>query len=597
MSQEAIITIVIILISLVLFVSEVITIDLVALLVMIALVITGIITPQEGVAGFSNPAILTVAFMFVLSTALLKTGALQFVAHKLSNTFKYNFQTGMFFMMLLIVFVSAFVNNTPIVAVFIPVIIQIAHTSNQSPSKMLIPLSFASIMGGTCTIVGTSTNLLVIGIAEQNGVTGISFFSMTAMGSVFAVVGIIYMISLGIKLLPNRKNESKIEDKFKIGAYLTDIQLLEKSDSVGNALGSSKIVKELNIDVLEIVRKGVNYSLPSDDFMLETNDVLKVSCSVDKIKNLKDLVKIQVGSPIKIGDDDLKGTNASLVELIITSDSKIDGKTLREIDFKRNYRAIPLAIKHRKDVQYEDLYDSKLKSGDLILIEVNNKDLKFIKDIGNQQNAPFVLLSEDTLTDFDKKKFIWVSFVILAMIIAAATQVLDIMVGVITSVVLLVLTKVMNMKEVYEAINWKVIFLMAGAISLGVAMTNTGLDDLMADLIVGKLSIYGPIAILSGIYIITSFLTEIMSNSATAALLTPIAIACAHKLGVDPLPMVMAVAFAASASFLTPIGYHTNTMVYTAGQYKFTDFFKVGWILNIVFWVLATLLLPVFFPF
>ena len=276
MSIEAIITIIITVISLILFATEVLTIDLVALLVMISLIVTGVITPEQGVAGFSNHATLTVAFMFVLSSALLKTGALQYVAHKLSGTFKFNFQLGMVLMMFMIALSSAFVNNTPVVAVFIPVILQIAHSSKQSPKKMLIPLSFASIFGGTCTIVGTSTNMLVFGIAEQNGLAEVPFFGMAIMGVIFVLFGISYMVFFGIKLLPNKKFNVKLEDKFNLRSYITEIKLLPKSNSDNVPLGDSKLVKELDIDVIEIIRKGKSYGLPSDDFILKNNDLLKL---------------------------------------------------------------------------------------------------------------------------------------------------------------------------------------------------------------------------------------------------------------------------------------------------------------------------------
>lgn len=598
MGFEALVVLLVILVAIVLFVTEWLSIDLVAILIMVSLVLSGVISPEEGVAGFSNSATLTVAFMFILSGALLKTGALQQIGPRLTVIFNKSYLLGTALMMLSVALVSAFINNTPVVAIFIPVVMQVAQGTGHSPSKLLIPLSYASIFGGTCTLIGTSTNILVSGIAEKSGLEPFSMFLFAPVGVLLLLGGILYMVLVGIHILPSRKQETDLENKFGVRDYLAEIELSELSDSVGKKIMDAPLVRQLELDIIEVRRaNGNRHYLPPGDLVLRPGDTLKVHFNIDKLILLKEQARLSPSTAISINNNYLTDKNTTLVELVITAKSEFEGKTLKELDFRRKYRAVPLAIKHREEVLHENLQELALQPGDLILAEVKSHYLENLKELEKQQESPFIVISEAGLTHFNRVNFYKVTAIGAAVIVAATLEIVPIMIGVIAGAALLVLTKCISMKDFYNVIEWKVVFLLAGALSLGVAMQNSGLAGMIAGGLVEFLGPLGPIAIVSGIYLTTSLLTEIMSNNATAALIAPIAIALALSLGVSPLPFLMAVTFAASASFMTPVGYQTNTMIYSAGQYKFKDFLKVGTLLNLLFWILASILIPIFFPF
>jgi di/tricarboxylate transporter len=361
---------------------------------------------------------------------------------------------------------------------------------------------------------------------------------------------------------------------------------------------NSALVKELEMDIIEIRRGEQLFTLPPGDMVLEAGDLLKVRCDVAQIRALKDRAHISVQPALRLANDDLKARGTTLVELVITSSSPLEGLALGEADLIRTYRAVPLAVRHREEVVHDRLHDTILRSGDVILAEVKTHFIKRLKQLESTADAPFVILTEQSgVAEFDRRGFIGVALVLFAVVVASSLELTSVVVASLAGVVALVLTRSLSMKQVYEAIDWKIYFLMAGSLSLGLAIQRSGLADRIAGGVVDLLGDWGPVAILSGIYLITMLLTEVMSNTATAALVAPIAISTAATLGLSPTPFLMAVIFAASASFMTPIGYQTNTMIYGAGQYKARDFLRVGWPLQVMFWILASALIPVLYPF
>jgi di/tricarboxylate transporter len=576
--------------AVVLFATEKYPVDLVALMVLAVLLVSRIITPAEGVSGFSNSATVTVGAMFLLSAGLFKTGVVNYLGAVIGKLFKYSFWLALITVMIAVGFFSAFINNTPVVAIFIPLLLGIAQQIKTSPSRLLMPISFASMFGGVCTLIGTSTNILVSSIAERRGQPAFTMFEFAPLGLVMFAVGTLYMLTVGMRLIPDRRRSGELTQTFGMGEYLTEIILLPEAKSVGQPLVTSPLVREVDVEVLAVYRDG--RLLPLPDLLLQASDVLRVRGDVEKVRQLQERLGIQLRSAKHWRDEVQEAEETALVEAVIAPNSTLTGKTLKQLRFRDVFGAVALAIRHRGKLRRGHLENTRLSAGDVLLIEVKRDHLEQL-----QQDRAFVIVSEVGLPEYRKRKMIPALVIVVGVVLAAALNVTPILVSAIVGGVLLILTGCLDVSDVYKSIEWKVIFLLAGVLPLGIALEKTGAALLISKGMISLVGAWGPIALVSAFYLVTSLLTEAMSNNATAVLLAPIAIATAESLGVDARPFLMAVTFAASASFMTPVGYQTNTLIYGPGQYKFADFLRVGTPLNIIFWIVATLLIPQFWPF
>ncbi|MCG3153646.1 MAG: hypothetical protein DKINENOH_00236 [bacterium] len=592
MTFEIAFVLALVVIAVVLFATERLPVDLVALLVMGTLLVSGIISPEQGIAGFSNTATVTVGAMFVLSAGLFKTGAVNHLGRVLSRLFKLNLWLALIVTMLLAGGLSAFINNTPVVAIFLPLLLGVARDLDVSPSKLLMPLSFASMFGGVCTLIGTSTNILVSAIAERHGQPAFGMFEFTPMGAIFFAAGILYMIFIGIRLIPDRRGKGDLTQTFGMGDYLIDVVLLPEAESVGKAVADSPLVKDLDLDILEVQREDRLIPVPTAATVLQANDVLRVRCEIKKIRQLQERKGIVLKPEVKWRDEELESEEAMLVEAVIAPNSLLDGRTLKDIRFRNYFGGTVLALRHRGATVHEKLESTILRAGDVLLVKIRRDHLILL-----EEHEAFLVVSEVGLPTFRKSKALPAIAIVAGVVLAAAFNIIPIVSSAIAGAILMILVGCLDLEEAYKAIEWKVIFLLAGVLSLGAALEKTGAAQVVSSVMINAIGAWGPVAVVAAFYLLTSLLTETMSNNATAALLAPIAIITADSLGVDSRPFLMAVTFAASASFMTPVGYQTNTLIYGPGQYKFADFLKIGTPLNVLFWLLATVLIPQFWPF
>ncbi len=574
------------------FATESLPVDLVALLVLSALLVTRILTPEQAISGFSNTATVTVAAMFVLSAGLARTGVVTLLGQRLGAVGRLGLLPTLVALMLLIGVVSAFINNTAAVAIFLPIVLGLARDMGVSPSKLLIPLSFASMFGGVCTAIGTSTNILVSSIAEQHGLAPFGMFELSGLGVVLFIAGGLYLLTAGVRIIPDRRVNADLGQSYGLGDYLTEILVLPESPAVGKPLRESPLVRDLDLDVLEIYREGRPVTALGAETVLEAGDLLRVRCDIEKIRRAEEREGIVLKPGMKWREDSLNSSATSLLEVLVAPGSAIEGKTLKEIRFRQLYGGTALAIRQRGELMRERLSTTPLRSGDVLLVEARSDRIEAMKSIPD-----FVIVSEIG-NDEPRRGKLPIALTIVAAAVAAATLgLLPIMGSAILGAVLLVLTRCLTLEEAYQALEWRVIFLLGGILPLGIALERTGAAQLLSSLLVDTVGLWGPVAMVSVFYLLTSLLTEAMSNNATAALLAPIAISAATALDVDPRPFLMAVTFAASASFMTPVGYQTNTLIYGPGHYRFTDFLRVGTPLNLLFWLIATLLIPRFWSF
>lgn len=592
MSMQTQILIGIILFALAAFVFEWLPIDVVALVTLSLLLVFNLVTPEEALSGFSNKAVITVMMMFVLSYGLTHSGLISKLGNRIASYSGLSYWRAAATLLVLGGSLSAFINNTAALALLIPLGIQLTNHYKQSPSRILLPLSYISIIGGTCTLFGTSTNLLVGDLAEIHGLAAIGVFDFLGLGVILMATGLVYIVLVPMRFLPQRQDSSSLTSKYRLSAFLTEVSVPKGSRLIGRTVVDEKLHERFQLNVLEIRRGNGRIRLDLRSTPIVADDLLILRGAFEDIVAFKEQFGLLMLTDVKLSDADLGDESSILAEIQLSPVSRLRGLTVREIDFRRRYGCFVLALNRTGAVIRDKLASIPIRQWDTLLVFGPRPRVEGLYELDD-----FVPLQELKVRLRLAKRW-WVSVVVIPLVILlAALQVMPIVKAAILGMVVLVVFRALTIQQAYEAINWTVIFLLAAIIPLGIAMEKTGLAVTVGQTLARLGESHGSWVVLALVYLVTALLSEVVSNNSTSVLMVPIALTTAETLGLPAKPFVMAVAYAASASFLTPMGYQTNAMVYGPGGYRFRDYLVFGAPLKLSFWVLSVALIPVFWPF
>ncbi|MFC6836784.1 SLC13 family permease [Halomarina ordinaria] len=571
----------VVLLALVLFTTELLPVDVTAIVLMVLLILLEPwtqISPEEGISGFSNEATVTVLAMLILSTGISRSGAVQILGRKMAAFAGTDRRKQLAATVGVAGAPSGVINNTPVVAILVPVISDLAHKGRTSPSKLLMPLSFASMLGGTLTLIGTSTNILASEIArelstEYADLHAFGVFEFTQLGVVVLVVGSAYLLWVAPHLIPERvPPEEDFVEEYEMGAYLTDVVVRESSPIVGMTVERAIDQSQFDADILQLERDGERFAERLGKKEIRAGDTLRVRTDRNTLRRLllADALALQDGpetaADLAPADDD-----PLLVEIVVPRGSFLVGETLASSAFRGRYDASVLAFRSRGELLHERLEDVRIQVGDTLLVQTTSNTLDRLA-----RTPDFIVAREPDRPEYRTEKIPLAVAIIAGVVGVAGLGLVPILVSALAGVVAMVATGVIRPTELYDSIEWNVIFLLAGVIPLGLALQQTGGADLLGALVASTAGTLPPLAVLWVFYVATALLTNVVSNNASVVLMIPIAARAAADVGASPFAFVLAVTFAASTAFLTPIGYQTNLFVYGPGGYRFTDYFRVG---------------------
>jgi di/tricarboxylate transporter len=584
-------TLIIILAALVLFATEKLRVDVVALLVLISIGVLGLIPQDELFSGFSNSAVITVWAVYMVSGGLFKTGVADNMGKAILKVAG-NREAGLIAVIMLTVgVISAFMNNVGAVAMLMPAVVGISRQTKVPVSKMLIPLAFASLLGGKMTLIGTPANILAAGILTERGLPSFGFFEFTPMGVVVLATGILYMVLIGRRLLPVREAARGKEDIDRLRGYVTEVRVSPASPLVGKTLLESRLGQEYDFTVLAIQRANGDLPALHRDTEIRSGDLLIVESSASDIMADSQSLGLTIEVDYELDIDSLEPGDVEVIEATLAPNSHIAGLSLREVRFRDRYGFTALAISRAGEVITERLRDVPLQFGDALLLQGPQYRLE-----GLQEGEDFQVLEPIELETYRRQK---APIAIGALLLAIGLAIfggMEIALAMVIAAVIMILSGALTIEEAYESVDWRTVFLVAGMLPLGLAMEQTGTARFLADLILGVFGPYGPTAALAGIYLLAALVTQPMSNAAAIVLVVPIALDTAFSLDANYKTFTMAVVIGAATSFLSPVGHKANVLVFGPGGYKFTDYARVGALLTVLLLIVSLIFLPIFWP-
>jgi di/tricarboxylate transporter len=617
----------ILIVAIILFITERLRVDVVALGVVVALMLSGVLDVGEALAGFSNSAVLTIAALFIVGGAALQTGLAGMIGRRILTIAGTSELRLVVVLMTAVALLSSFMSDTGTVAVLLPAIVILARSAKISPSKLLIPLAFGSLLGGAMTLIGTPPNIIVSDLLREEGLTPFRFFDYTPVGLALAVVGIIFMLLLGRRLLPDRQvavetqhfpTAKELVDMYRLPENLFRLRVRRRSGLVGKTVAESRLRHDFQLNVLKIMRppemrpeeialvrgkeRGERTSdskdtpiVPDADTRIQLDDVLIVQGEDNDVSRAAVHWHLGLQPPKPKDEKALLSREVGVAEVLLPPRSTLAGKTLPQLRFGSNYKLTVLGINRPRVSGKLDLKTTSLQFGDTLLVQGSWKNILALK----QKRRDFIVMGqpEAMLSAPNRSKARLALLILLGMLILMITDALPVATASMLAGLAMVLTGCLTMDEAYQSINWPSIVLVAGMLPMSTALTKVGLVDVAANGLIQFVGGLGPLAVMAGLFLLTSLFTQVLSNTATTVIVAPIALAAAQTMGIQPYAFLMAVAIAASMAFATPVASPVNTLVMGAGDYRFGDYIKVGLPMILLTLLVSVLLLPLLWPF
>lgn len=576
--------------ALVFFTGDWVSSDIVALGLLLALILTGLLPPAQAFAGFGSDTVLMTLGLLILTSALMKTGAVQLVGQAMHRHVQGSPTRLLAVLLLTVGTLSAVVSNTATTAFFVPVVVALAARARVSPSRLLLPVAFASILSSSVTLISTSTNLVVSGLMTRSGLEPLRMFELTPVGLPIAVVGFLYMLLVGRRLIPERPETGELIERFGMRNYLTEVLILPSSTWIGRSLAESGLGRDLDLTVVRVVRDRNRHLLPREDLVLAAGDVVLVEGPREEVLKVKDTAGIEIKADVTLSDPTLKSDEAALVEALVVPGSPLVGRTLRAARFRDRYGMQVLGLNRHGRNLLTKLSRIALRVGDVLLLQGARAQLAEHREV-----SAFSILGPVPEQRPDRARAGRAGLIFVGSLTLAATGLLALPVAVLLGAFLVLATRCVTAEAAYREVEWRAIILIACMLALGTAMESTGTAKFLATRLAATVADGNPVVLLAGFFVLTALLTQPMSNQAAAAVILPVALQSAHQLGLHPRPFAIIIAVAASCSFLTPLE-PSCLLVQGPGRYRFADFLRVGLPLVVLIFGLSLYLVPRLWP-